>query len=120
MPFLHDRSLLADLRPCGVKMLGDALPWCKRCPLEAGSVVVLETAGHAGHGNPHRHILMTSGGVPQQHRGLEVGACPCATLPKKWQYDLFTMWKARVGTQEMRQQSDAFAPHPALCGTARA
>jgi hypothetical protein len=36
MPFLHDRSLLADLMQCGVKMLGEALSWFKKCPLEAG------------------------------------------------------------------------------------
>src|SRR6266849_6563084 len=33
MPFFYDRSLLADLRQCGVKMLGDALSWFKKCPL---------------------------------------------------------------------------------------
>ena len=32
MPFFHERSLLADLMQCGVKMLGDALSWCKKCP----------------------------------------------------------------------------------------
>ncbi len=32
MPFFHERSLLADLMQCGVKMLGDALSWFKKCP----------------------------------------------------------------------------------------
>lgn len=70
-------------------------------------MVVLETAGRAGNWNPHLHILMTSGGVTQQHRWLEVGYFPFETLHKKWQYYLFTMLKARVGTQEIRQQIDA-------------
>jgi hypothetical protein len=52
---------------CGVEMLRDALSWFKKVRLEAGDVVVLETAGRAGHWNPHRPIVMTSGGVtPQQ------------------------------------------------------
>jgi Putative transposase len=70
-------------------------------------VVVLETAGRAGKWHPHRHILMPSGGVPQQHRWLAGGSFPCATLHEKWQYSLFTMVKARVGTQAMWQQIDA-------------
>ncbi len=88
-------------------MRGEALSWFKRCPLEAGYVVVLETGGRAGNWNPHLHILMTSGGVTPQHRWLEVGYFPFEVLHKKWQYHLFTMLKARVGTQEMKQQIDA-------------
>ena len=107
MPFFHDRSLLADLMPWGVQRLGDALSWCQRGPLEAGYVVVLETAGRAGNGHPPLHILMPSGGVPPQPRWREGGSFPCETLPKKWQYYLCTMLKTRVGTQERRQQSDA-------------
>ena len=45
---------------CGVAMLSDALSWFKKVRLEAGYVVVLETAGRAGHWNPHLHIVMTS------------------------------------------------------------
>ncbi len=107
MPFFHDRSLLADLMKCGVQMLGEALSWFKKRPLEAGYVVVLETGGRAGNWNPHLHILMTSGGVTQQNRWLEVGYFPYEVLHKKWQYHLLTMLKERVGTPEMTQQIDA-------------
>jgi hypothetical protein len=72
MPFFHDRSLLAELMRCGVQMLSEALSWFKKRPLEAGYVVVLETAGRAGNWNPHLHILMTSGGVTPENRWLEV------------------------------------------------
>ena len=72
MPFFHDRSLLADLMQCGVQMLSKALSWFKKVPLEAGYVVVLETAGRAGNWNPHLHILMTSGGVTPENRWREV------------------------------------------------
>jgi hypothetical protein len=34
---------------CGVAMRSDALAWFKKVKLEAGYVVVLETAGRSGH-----------------------------------------------------------------------
>ena len=107
MPFFHDRSLLADLMKCGVQMLSEALLWFKKRPLEAGYVVVLETAGRAGNWNPHLHILMTSGGVTPEKRWLEIGYFPYEALHKRWQYHLLTMLKSRVGTREMKQQIDA-------------
>jgi hypothetical protein len=92
---------------CGVALLQDALAGGKRCVVEAGYVVVLETAGRAGHGHPHLPILMTSGGVTPEQSWLEVDYFPCEVLPKKWQYSRLTMLQERVGTQEMRPQSDA-------------
>jgi hypothetical protein len=105
--FYRDRPLLADLMQCGVQMLQDALAWVKRGVLEAGYVVVLETAGRAGHWHPHLHMLMTSGGMTPDGRWREVGYVPFEMLHKKWQYHLFTMLKARVRTPEMRQTVDA-------------
>lgn len=105
--FYRDRQLLADLMQCGVEMLRDALSGVKRSPLEAGYVVVLETAGRAGHWNPHLHILLTSGGVTPEKRWLEVDYFPFEVLHKKWQYYLFTMLKERVGTAAIRQHLDA-------------
>ena len=105
--FYRDRPLLADLMQCGVHMLQDALAKVKRCALEAGYVVVLETAGRAGHWNPHLHMLMTSGGITPDQRWLEVDYVPFEMLHKKWQYHLFTMLKDRVRTREMRQTIEA-------------
>src|SRR6266446_933790 len=53
LEFYRDRPLLADLMQCGVAMLSDALSWFTKVRLEAGYVVVLETAGRSGHWNPH-------------------------------------------------------------------
>ena len=69
---------------CGVAMLNDALSWFTKVKLEAGYVVVLETAGRAGHWNPHLHILMTSGGVTPQQQWREVDYFPFKVLHKKW------------------------------------
>jgi hypothetical protein len=91
---------------CGVAMLSDALSWFKKVKREAGDVVVLETAGRAGHGNPHLHILMTSGGVTPQQKWREVDYFPFQVLHKEWQYHLFTMLKQRVGTRAIKAKLD--------------
>jgi hypothetical protein len=105
--FYRDRPLLADLMQCGVAMLSDALSWFTKGKLEAGYVVVLETAGRSGHWNPHLHILMTSGGVTSQQKWREVDYFPFTVLHKKWQYHLFTMLKQRVGTRALKAKIDA-------------
>jgi hypothetical protein len=107
VPFYRDRHLLADLMKCGEEMLHDALSWFKRIDLEAGYVMVLETAGRAGHWHPHLHILMTSGGLTPTKQWLEVDYFPFQVLHKKWQYHLCTMLKRRVGTREIKHQIDA-------------
>jgi len=107
LEFYRDRPLLADLMQCGVAMLRDALSWFTKVKLEAGYVVVLETAGRSGHWNPHLHILMTSGGVTPQQQWREVDYFPFKVLHKKWQYYLFTMLKQRVGTRAIKAKIDA-------------
>jgi hypothetical protein len=107
LEFYRDRSPLADLMQCGVAMLSDALSWLKKVQLEAGYVVVLETAGRSGHWNPHLHMLMTSGGMTPQKRWREVDYFPFTVLHKKWQYHLFTMLKQRVGTRAIKEKIDA-------------
>ncbi len=91
---------------CGVAMLSDALAWFTKVRLEAGYVVVLETAGRAGHWNPPLPIVMTSGGVTPQHKWREVDSFPFTVLHKKWQYPLFTMLKQRVGTRAIKAKID--------------
>jgi hypothetical protein len=109
----RDRPLGAARRQWGGAMLRDALAWCPQVKLAAGSVVVLETAGRAGHWNPHRPSVMTAGGVPPQQQWREVDDFPGAVLHKKWPYHLCTMVKHRVGTRAIRRQIDAlWRPYP--------
>src|SRR5438477_6069010 len=92
---------------CGVAMLSDALSWFTKVRLEAGDVVVLETAGRSGHWHPHLPILMTAGGMTPQKRWREVDYVPFTVLHKQWQYHLFTMLKQRVGTRALQDKIDA-------------
>jgi hypothetical protein len=87
-------------------MLSEALSWFTKVKLEAGYVVVLETAGRSAHWNPHLHILMTSGGMTPQQQWREVDYFPFTVLHKKWQYHLFTMLKQRVGTRALKAKID--------------
>lgn len=93
--------------PCGVAMLSEARSWCTKVTWEAGSVVVLETAGRAGHGHPPLHIVMTAGGVTPQKKWREVDDFPCEVLHKKWPYPLCTRVKHRVGPRAIRRTIDA-------------
>jgi hypothetical protein len=93
---------------CGVAMLSDALAWFTKVTLEAGYVVVLETAGRSGPGHPPLHILLTSGGMTPPKRWWEGASFPFTVLPKKWQYHLCTMLKQRVGTRALKDQIDAW------------
>jgi hypothetical protein len=103
----RDRQLLADLMQGGSAMLSAALSWFTKVKLEAGYVVVLETAGRSGHWNPPLPIRMTSGGMTPQQQWREVDYCPCTVWPKKWQYHLFTRLKQRVGTCAIKDKIDA-------------
>ena len=105
LEFYRDRPLLADLMQCGVAMLRDALSWFTKVTLEAGDVVVLETAGRSGHWNPPRPILMTSGGMPPRQQWREVDYFPFTVLHKKWPYHLFTMLKQRGGTRAIKENA---------------
>jgi hypothetical protein len=107
LEFSRDRRRLADLMPCGVARLSDALSWCTKVKREAGDVVVLETAGRSGHWHPPLQILMTSGGVPPQQQWREVDSCPLQVLHKQWPYDLCTRLKQRVGPRAIKAKSDA-------------
>jgi hypothetical protein len=107
LEWYRDRPLLAALLQGGVAMRRDALSWFTKVQLEAGSVVVLETAGRSGHWHPPLHILRTSGGMTPQQQGREVDDFPFTVLHKQWQYHLFTMLKQRVGTRASTDKSDA-------------
>ena len=64
--------------------------------LKIGCVVVLHTAGRAGHFNPHLHIIVMAGGVdPKTGKWVDLPYFKYEKLlPKKWQYHLLEMIKS--------------------------
>src|SRR2546423_14835604 len=102
-------------------MLRDALSWFTKVKLEAGYVVVLETAGRSGHWNPHVHILMTSGGVTPQQKWREIDDFPFPVLDTKGEDHLRTEPKKGVGAGVVADKDETFvgpeSPRPgALLG----
>jgi hypothetical protein len=53
-------------------MRDDAVSTAKRCELELGYILVLQTAGRAGNYNPRLHIIMTDGGLDKEQRWHEL------------------------------------------------
>ena len=57
---------------CGVAMLSDALSWFTKVRLEAGYVVVLETAGRSGHWNPGSVLDVEMTILDKQSKGVPI------------------------------------------------
>lgn len=77
-------------------MIKDVLETYFRDPVEAGYIVVLQTAGRSAGYNPHLHIMMTAGGLNSNNEWRDIKYIPFSLLHKKWQYHLFEMIKREV------------------------
>lgn len=79
--------------------------WLKEA-VDAGSVVVLQTAGRSRSFNPHVHILCTSGGMTKDGRFKEFGFIEFDFLHIKWQYHLLTMLREIVRSKQIEDKID--------------
>jgi hypothetical protein len=70
--YRHSAELYYGLMRIASVMRDDAVSTAKRCELELGYIVVLQTAGRAGNYNPHLHIIMTDGGLDKEQRWHEL------------------------------------------------
>jgi hypothetical protein len=90
-----------------VRCLDDVFSRISGCPLQGGSIVVIQTHGRSGRYNPHLHIMATSGGWdPQAQQWIHLDDVPYALLRKKWQWHLLTMLRQTVKTPETRRLVD--------------
>jgi hypothetical protein len=103
--FYREPKLLDELVKTGLAMIKDVLETYFRDPLEAGYIVVLQTAGRSAGYNPHLHIMMTAGGLNSNHEWRDIKYIPFSLLHKKFylcvarrqgQYHLFEMIKREV------------------------
>jgi len=95
--FYRQPRLLDELIKTGLAMSKDVLETYFRDPLEAGYIVVLQTAGGSAGYNPHLYIMMTAGGLNSNNEWVDIKYIPFSLLHKKWQYHLFEMIKKEVG-----------------------
>lgn len=94
--FYREPKLLDELIKTGLSMIKDVLETYFREPIEAGYIVVLQTAGRSASYNPHLHIMMTAGGLNSNNEWIDIKYMPYSLLHKKWQYHLFEMIKKEV------------------------
>lgn len=94
--FYRQPKLLDKLIKTGLNMIKDVLETYFREPVEAGYIVILQTAGRSGSYNPHLHIMMTAGGLNSNNEWEDIKYLPFSLLHKKWQYHLFEMIKKEV------------------------
>ena len=88
-------------------MSNDFFRCCRKKDIDAGYIVVLQTAGRAGNWNPHLHIIMTAGGLTNDTKWNNVNYMPFDMLHKKWQYYLFTMMADKLsGDQDALELID--------------
>jgi hypothetical protein len=83
----------------GPKMMNDAVSTAKRCELELGYIIVLQTAGRSANYNPHLHIIMTDGGLDKEGQWHKLGYMPYDVLHQKWEYYLLGMVKEVMGDE---------------------
>ncbi len=88
--------MLDKLIQTGLIMIEDVLDTYFRDSIEAGYIVVLQTAGRSASYNPHLHIMMTAGGLNSNNEWVDIKYIPFSLLHKKWQYHLFEMVKREV------------------------
>ena len=100
--FYRQPKLLGKLIKTGLTMIKDVLETCFREPVEAGYIVVLQTAGRSASYNPHLHIMMTAGGLNSNHEWRDIKHIPFLLLHKKWQYHLLEVIKREArGAKEI-------------------
>jgi len=94
--FYKEPRLLDKLIKTGLLMIKDVWDTYFRDSIEAGYIVVLQTAGRSASYNPHLHIMMTAGGFNSNKEWVDIKYIPFSLLHKKWQYHLFEMIKKEV------------------------
>ncbi len=88
--FYREPKLLDELVKTGLAMIKDVLEIYFRDPVEAGYIVVLQTAGRSASYNPHLHIMMTAGGLSSNNEWRDIKYIPFSLLHKKWQYHFYS------------------------------
>ena len=86
--------MLKKLSDCGVKTIKEVMEVCNKGKgLNAGMIVVTQTAGRASNWNPHLHMLVTEGGLDKRGRWQDFYWFEYEILRKKWMYNLLKMVK---------------------------
>jgi len=95
--YQHPAELLDGLVQAARAAMDEAVGVAKRCAVELGYIVVLQTAGRVANYNPHLHVLLTDGGLTKEGAWQALGYIPYELLHRKWQYHVLKMVEERLG-----------------------
>ena len=99
-------DLLSKLMRRGYACLRDIFQTTTGKPLAIGCVMVLQTYGRSGEFNPHRHMLVTAGGLTAEGRWKNVTFIPYEVMHRKWQYHLLDLLRQEVDDPRVQQDLD--------------
>jgi hypothetical protein len=95
--FLRDRKLLKVLSDCAANTVQRTVRIrAKKRELEAGVVAVIHTFGRDLKWNPHVHLIVTEGGLGNDHIWTEIKFFSYEQLRKSWQHGLLLELKKRL------------------------
>jgi hypothetical protein len=105
--FYQQAQALSPCMRCGVRGLDDVFSRVSRRALKGGDIVVVQTHGRNGQGNPHLHVIATSGGWEQQaQQWIPRDSLPYSRLRQTGQGYLLTMLRQTVKTSAIRRLVD--------------
>lgn len=82
-------QLLSDIVAAAVQTLIEVISQAAGKKLKIGVIAVIQTSGRASNYNPHIHIMVTSGGIDETGKWVEINWIKFDYLHKQWQKNLF-------------------------------
>jgi len=95
-------QLLSDIVAAAVKTLIEIISQAAGKKLKIGVIAVIQTSGRASNYNPHIHIMVTSGGIDEAGKWVEINWIKFDYLHKQWQKNLFEVVERQVFGAEIK------------------
>lgn len=95
-------QLLSDIVKIAVETLIEVMSEAVGKKLKIGVIAVIQTSGRASNYNPHIHMMVTSGGIDEQGKWVEINWIKFDYLHKLWQKNLFGVIEKQVFGSEIK------------------
>jgi Putative transposase len=95
-------QLLSDIVRAAVETLEEVMSQAAGKKLKIGVIAVIQTSGRASNYNPHIHMMVTSGGIDENGKWVEINWIKFGYLHKQWQKHLFEVVERQVFGSEIK------------------
>ena len=95
-------QLLSDIVKAAVETLKEVMSQAVGKRLKIGVIGVIQTSGRASNYNPHIHMMVTSGGIDEQGKWVEINWIKFEYLHRQWQKNLFEVVERQVFGSEIK------------------